>query len=121
MPDWLAEVFAVLLRLLPGGLWCAWWLWAVDWKKAWPVLAQGAWAPVVLLGLLGALVWSRISPSECDCLAVVRIPNFWWRLGGVAALAATALFCGWLQGRLGWAPAEVDLEPPPEAPGRGHP
>ena len=29
-PDGLAAVLAVLLQLLPGGLWCAWWLWAVN-------------------------------------------------------------------------------------------
>ena len=27
-------------------------------------------------------------------------------------LAALTLLCGWLQGLLGWTPAEVNLEPP---------
>ncbi len=115
MPDWLAEVLGVLLRLLPGGLWCSWWLWAVNWKKAWLVLAQGAWAPVVLLVLVSAYVWSRIAPSECDCLRLVVVPNFWWQLGSTCALAAIALFCGWLQGKLGWGPADVHFDPPPRS------
>ena len=38
MPEWLARLIAVLQALIPGGLWCAWWLWGVNWKKTWPVL-----------------------------------------------------------------------------------
>jgi hypothetical protein len=120
MPDWLAEVFGTLLQLLPGGLWCAWWLWAVDWRKTWTVLAQGAWAPVVLIGALSAYAWSRVSPSECTCLRLITVPNFWWQLGSVSALVAVALFCGWLQDKVGWAPAEVDLSPPVARHDHGH-
>jgi len=104
---WLLEK---LLPLLPGGLWCAWWLWCVNWKKAWPVLAQGGWVGVLLLMFLGALAWSNITPSPCNCLGI-RVGNFWWQLGSVSALTAVALFCGWLQGQLGWEPAEVSFEP----------
>jgi hypothetical protein len=120
MPDWLAKVFDVLLALLPGGLWCVWWLWGVNWKNAWPVLARGAWVPVILLMFMAALVWSRLAPSPCTCLRLVTIPNFWWQLGSVSALVAVSLLCGWLQGKLGWAPEEVSFEPPPPAPEHGH-
>jgi hypothetical protein len=134
MPEWLLGLrdvleglllllwglFQALLPLVPVGLWCAWWLWGVNWSKAWPVLARGAWAPVVLLMLVAALVWSRLNPAPCPCLGFVTIPTFWWQLGGVSALVALALLCGWLQGKLGWAPAEVDLNPPPPATGHGH-
>ena len=82
--------------------WIAWWLWGVHWKKTWPVLAQGAWAPALLLLVLVALAWSQISQG----------PSFLSRLVCVSGLAAIALFCGWLQGVFGWAPAEVQLEPP---------
>ena len=129
----LRQLGIILLRLLGelGGFlfawslliaWIAWWLWGVNWKKAWPVLAQGAWVPVVLLMVVGALVWSRITPEPCECLRVVTIPNFWWQLGGVSTLAAIALFCGWVQGVLGWAPADIDLAPPlpGQVPTHGH-
>jgi hypothetical protein len=90
--DVFSTVVAVLLALLPGGLWCAWFLWAVNWNKLSTALRAGAWAPVVLLGLISAAVWSRIAPSECPCLGFVVLPNFWWQLGSVAALAAVDLF-----------------------------
>ncbi|MBY0527699.1 MAG: hypothetical protein K2R98_30150 [Gemmataceae bacterium] len=92
--------------------WLAWWLWGVNWSKAWPVLARGAWAPVALLIFLSALVWSRIQPGSCDCLQFVVVPNFWWQLGAVGLLAAITLMCGWLQGVFGWQPAEISLDPP---------
>jgi len=97
---------------LPGGLWCAWWLFCVDWTKAWPVLAKGGWAVCVLMAFLAALVWSALFPHR---------PNFWWQLGAVSLLAAAALVCGWLQGVLGWTPAEVTFDPPADAhDGHGH-
>jgi len=99
--------------------WVAWWLWGVNWKKAWPVLAQGAWVPVVLVSVVVAFVWSQVDPSSCTCLGFVTVPNFWWQLGGVSLLVAVALLCGWLQDIFGWTPAEIDLEPP-AAPAHEH-
>ena len=96
------------LLLIP---WLAWWLWGVNWKSVWPVLAEGAWLPVLLIMIVTALVWSEIAPSDCGCLGFVTIPNFWWQLGGVGLLAAVTLLCGWLQTAFGWSPAEVSLEP----------
>ncbi len=117
LPQWLSNVFALLLPLLPAALWVAFWLWAVDWRKLWPALAEGAWAPCVLLGLVAATVWSRIDPTPCNCLGFVSVPNFWWQLGSVGALAAVALFTGWLQGLIGYEPPEIAVEPPA---GHGH-
>lgn len=101
-------------------VWVAWWLWGVNWKKAWPALAAGGWAPVVLICVVSALVWSRITPAACDCLQFVVVPNFWWQLGAVGLLAAVALFCGWLQGVFDWTPPEVSLEPPAPSADHGH-
>jgi hypothetical protein len=97
----LADVLPHVLGLL---LWIIFWLWAVNWKKVWPVLAQGAWAPAVLLLVMAALAWSRMVPGA-----------FAWQLAEVGAAACVALFCGWLQGHFGWTPPEIALEPPPEA------
>src|SRR5438552_3738978 len=72
--------------------WIAWWLWGVNWKKAWTVLAEGAWVPVGVLLVAAALAWSQMAPSDCTCLGFVTVPNFWWQLGGVGLLAAVTLF-----------------------------
>jgi hypothetical protein len=106
---WLGQTLAVLLPLL---LWCAWWLGGVNWTKAWPVLASGGWVPVLLLMAVATLAWSRIETDHPGWLA---LPNVWWQLVCVCGLVAIALFSGWLQGYFGWAPAEIDLEPPAHA------
>jgi hypothetical protein len=122
--DTLVQLVTVLGRLLVellqlglhGALliaWVAWWLLGVNWQKAWPVLRQGGWVPGVLLVFIAALAWSRIAPGPCECLGFVSVPNFWWQLGGVSLIAAVALFCGWLQGKLGLTPADIEVEPPP--------
>jgi hypothetical protein len=108
---WLSDLFGFLLAILPGGLWMGFWLFGVDWRRLWPYLAEGAWMPCLLLGVMSAFVWSRIAPAECNCLRVVTVPNFWWQLGAVGALGAVALFSGWLQGQMGYAPFAVRTEP----------
>jgi hypothetical protein len=111
----LGELFVFLGRLILSNLliivWIVWWLFGVNWTKVWPVLARGAWLPVVLLLLIIALVWSQLAPNE--------VANFWRQFGALSILTAIALFCGWLQGVLGWTPTEINLEPP-ETSGHAH-
>jgi hypothetical protein len=112
--DLLLTLSPYFLALLLPGLWCAWWLWGVNWIKLWPTLAKGAWLPVVLLAVMAAVVWAQVQPSQCDCLGFVTLPNGWWQVGTVVLLLALALFCGWLQGYFGWMPEEINVEPPLE-------
>ena len=114
--------FVLLLLLMAWSLllaWVAWWLWGVNWAKAWPVLSQGAWVPVVLVVALGALVWSQVLPSPLS-LGFTAVPNFWWQLALVGLLAGSALFCGWLQGAMGWTPPEIPVYPEGDAHGHDH-
>ena len=105
---------ALALRWLLVIAWVVWWLFAVDGKQARAVLARGAWAPAVLILIVAAFVWSKIEPTEAA--------NFWWQLGGVSALAAVALLCGWLQEVFGIVPPQVLMEPVvPHGPGHEHP
>jgi hypothetical protein len=94
--------------------WLAWCLFGINWKKAWGVLAQGAWAPLVLAMVLIALAWCQMTPAA---------PQFGWKLLQVSVVVAASLFCGWVQGYFGWQPAEISLEPPAQAAnahGHGH-
>jgi hypothetical protein len=118
MPQTLAGLDDVLLWAVPALLWVVFWVWAVDWRKLWPLLGQGGWVPLGLLMLAAALAWSQLDPGPSQRLGV-GLPNFWWQLGVVAFVVATALFCGWLQGRFRWAPPEIQLEPS-DAPGQHH-
>ena len=70
LPHWLSGLFGFLVQILPAILWMAFWLFAVDWGRVWPVLARGAWAPCVLLGLVVATVWSRLDTREGWCVPV---------------------------------------------------
>ncbi len=83
---------------------------AINWKRAWPILAQGAWAPLVLGVLISALVWTFLEP----------IYGYWWHLGGVILLVGGAFFNGWLQGVLGWTPPDLTFEPPQTEPEFAH-
>jgi hypothetical protein len=134
MWDKLVQLFLILMSLLADLsrfashwllliVWVAWWLWAVNWQRVWPVLARGAWLPVVLLLVMAALVWSQLAPSDCNCLGFITVANFWWQLGAVGSMGALTLFCGWVQGYFGWTPPEIDLEPAAPAgheSGHGH-
>jgi hypothetical protein len=118
-PEVLAGLSSQWPALLFVAVWCIWWLCAVNWRKMWPVLAEGAWAPAVLLLAMSAMAWSFLDPRDCPCLGS-RIPNGWWQLIDVCCLAALALFCGWLQGYYGWTPQEISVEPPPVSHDHGH-
>ncbi|MFO0967844.1 MAG: hypothetical protein U0793_19960 [Gemmataceae bacterium] len=116
------QLFSLALAWSLLLIWTAWWLWGVNWSKMGDALRHGAWAPVALLLLVAALVWSRLAPEPCRCLG---IGNFWWQLGAVGLLAGYTLFLGWLQGVFGWAPTPINLDPPPigtdiQHPGHGH-
>ena len=102
------QTLVLLLVLLLA--WVAWWLLGVNWVKAWNWLAQGAWVAVLLLVVLAALVWSQVAPHDLD-IGFTRVPNFWWQVGGAALLAGLALFCGWVQGVMGWTPQEYPIYP----------
>jgi hypothetical protein len=119
-PASVARILGILFWLGPLAVWVAWWLGAVNWQKAWLALRQGAWLGVVLLVLAAAVVWSEVDPTTLQVSDLGAIPSFWVRLGCVAGLVALALFCGWLQGVLGWNPPEIEVEPPESHAAHGH-
>ena len=116
----IVEVGALALRNALLIAWVAWWLGAVNWHRAWPALARGGWVVVVLLTVLAAMVWAAIAPGTYDVFGLFQVANFWWQLAASTLIVLLALFCGWLQGVFGWAPAEVELEPPVQAHAEHH-
>jgi hypothetical protein len=115
----LANVVSVLLFLLPIAVWCAVWLWCVDWAKLWPVLGRGGWAPAVLLIVMGGFVWGRIDPVDLTWPGYY-LPAMAWHVGAAVSLACLAMICGWLQGVISWTPPEFPVHPPAAAHADGH-
>jgi hypothetical protein len=109
----------VVTFLLPCALWCAWWLWCVNWTKLWPVLARGGWAAAVLFILMGAAVWARLDPRDLAWPGYY-IPAQVWHFGAVTTLALVALLCGFLQRICGWTPPEFPVHPAAGAHGHDH-
>jgi hypothetical protein len=107
------DVVITILWFLPLVAFLAWCLWGVDWRLAWPILTVGGWVPLVLIGIMVGVVWAFVVPSPALVFGFVYVPNLLWQLGAVALLISLALFCGWLQGQLGWYPPVVSFEPPP--------
>lgn len=120
LPTWMHTLGRTGIQLLPGGLFTLWCLFGVNWRRAWPVLAAGGWVPLVLIAAFAGAVWSLVWPSTAVVFGVVRVPNGLWQLGAAGVLVCIALFCGWLQDRYGWTPAEINLEPPPVSHDHGH-
>ena len=120
LPAWLQQTLWTLAVLAPYLLFFVFCLWAINWKKMWPTLREGAWLPLVLLLVLVALVWSQIRPSDVMLFGVFSVGNFWWQLDAVTLLAGLGLFAGWLQERWAWTPWEVPIAPAPPAHGHDH-
>jgi uncharacterized YccA/Bax inhibitor family protein len=121
--DWnevISPIGEGLLALAAVLAWYAFWLWAVNWQKAWKVLGQGGWVPLVLLIVVGTAAWSQVVQTRYSFLGGVSVPSFVWQLCVVLLFVGLALFCGWLQGYFGIQTIEVELEPPPVAHGHDH-
>lgn len=109
---WYVEWGHILFRLLPLIAFVAWCLWGIDWRKTWPVLADGGWVPMLLVGLMAGVVWSFVFPTTATLFGFIPIPNGLWQVGAAGLLICLALACGWLQGRLGCYPPVISFEPP---------
>src|SRR5262245_58290142 len=96
---WSLAVFAV-----------AWVAFALDWRKLWPALREGAVIPLLLIAGMSAFVWGFLAPSEGNLLGI-RLPNYLWQVICTTLLLGVMFFCGWLQMRYHWFPPEIEIEP----------
>jgi hypothetical protein len=116
LPTWMIQI----LLIVPYLLWFVFCLLAINWKKMWPTLAEGAWAPAVLVVIFAAILWSQVHAVNVTLFGFLVIGNFWWQLGALGLLTGAALFAGWVQTRYSWTPIEIATEPPAHGPGHGH-
>jgi hypothetical protein len=117
---WFQEYGHAVLHVVTVCVYVAVCLWAVNWRRGWPVLAEGGWMPLVLIGIMAAVVWAEVFPGPALALGFIPLPNGVWQLGAVAVLIGVALACGWLQTYYGWYPPEINFDPPPPAALHGH-
>lgn len=121
-------LISVLLLVLPWTpliAWIAFWLLAVNWKKLYPVLAQGGAVGVFLIGMMMILIWGLIAPPPDGVhrLLGLHTANFVGKTVYVTMLLTIAALCGSIQlsgslGTLTWF--AKDDEQPHETSGHGH-
>jgi hypothetical protein len=118
-PDWWNTSGRIWIKLVLVLLLAIWCVAAVDWRRLWPVLAAGGWAPLVLIGIMVGAVALMIWPKSIELTPGWMIPIGMWQFGGAGLLVCLVLFCGWVQTRIGYAPPVIDLDEPSHAAG-GH-
>jgi len=111
----------VVLPWLPLFAWIAFWSFAVNWGKVFPVLRRGGLIGVLLLMFVAVLVWGSIAPpvDGRHVMFGLTVSNYAGKFIYVTMLTCIALLCGSAQlsgafGRLGEFPEE------PEEDSHGH-
>lgn len=111
----------VVLPWLPLFAWIAFWSFAVNWGKVFPVLRRGGLIGVLLLMFVAVLVWGSIAPpvGGRHVMFGLTVSNYAGKFIYVTMLTCIALLCGSAQlsgafGRLGEFPEE------PEEDSHGH-
>ena len=95
-PDWWNTSGRIWIKLVPVLLLAIWCVAAVDWRRAWPVLAAGGWAPLVLIGIMAGAVALMIWPKSIELGGGLMIPmgRMAIRRGGAARLLSALLRLG---------------------------
>lgn len=100
----LASLLAVLLQTLlpwtPLLLWVVFWLFAVNWKKLYPILMeQGGGIGVLLIAIMATLVWASVSepPGGHHSLLGLHPGNIFGKAVYVFGLGLIASLCGSVQ------------------------
>jgi len=76
--------------------WVVFWMFAVNWRKFKTVILQGAWAGLVLIGLIWILVWGTISPPQSGAHHIfgLTLSNYVDKLVYVSMLFCMMFLCG---------------------------
>jgi len=96
----LLSILALLAPWTPLLLWIAFWLYAVNWRKLYPLLMQGGLIGVLLIAFLAILVWSSIAVPTGDGMHHVyglKVSNLVGKTVYVSSLLVIAFLCGTVQ------------------------
>ena len=90
---------AVLARpWIPLVAWMAFWMFAVDWEKLYPVLfGRGGLFGVMLICLMAVLIWGEIAPGTHDLFGLTDVNNYIGKTVYVVMLVCITWLCGSLQ------------------------
>lgn len=97
--DVVLALVQLILPWLPLLAWIGYWTFAVNWKKAWPILQRGGYIGLLLLMFLAVLIWGTVAPPPEDThtLFGLSVSNYAGKLIYVTALTCIALLCGSVQ------------------------
>lgn len=95
----LVELVLFVAPWVPLLAWIAFWLFAVNWKKLYPILPNGGIIGVILTGLMAILVWSVIAEpvGGVHHLYGLKVTNVYGKLMYVTSLFVIAALCGSVQ------------------------
>lgn len=112
--DVVFNLLRVILPWLPLLAWMAFWSYAVNWRKAFPILRRGGMIGVLLMMFAAVLVWGSVAPPDGERHAMLglTVSNFTGKFIYVTFLTCIALLCGSAQlsgafGRFGEFPEEL--------------
>jgi len=116
----LLAILAIVTPWTPLMAWLAYWLFAADWSKLWPVIVRGGWIAIVLIGLMMTLIWGVVAPPTGDSHMILGLTlgNFAGKFVYVTALLVMMLVCGSVQ--LSGACGKWASFPEPEPQDDGH-
>jgi hypothetical protein len=97
--DVVVALVMVVVPWLPFLAWVGFWTFAVDWRKAFPVLQRGGFVAVLLLMFVAVLVWGAVAPPPegTHYLFGLTVSNYAGKLIYVTTLTCVALLCGSVQ------------------------
>ncbi|MFN0195512.1 MAG: hypothetical protein ACKVT0_02105 [Planctomycetaceae bacterium] len=93
------SVIGIIIPWTPLLMWVAFWLLAVNWTKLRPVMLQGGWIGVVLIGLMMVLIWGTIAPPAegFHHFFGLTVSNFVGKTVYVTVLFSIMFLCGAVQ------------------------
>ncbi len=108
--DVVVALVLVVLPWMPFLAWVGFWTFAVNWKKAYPVLQRGGFIGIFLLMFLAVMVWGAVAPppEETHSLFGLTVSNYAGKLIYVTTLTCVALLCGSIQLSGTFGPGEED-------------